>query len=451
MFFAIPRPTRNLLPAPLPSPHSNGAMPAPVLFVGDMHLGRTPTHLRGLDAHLLGPAEAWRRVVDSALGDGVQAVVLAGDVVDQDKDRFEAWSVLREGVSRLVSGGVRVLGVAGNHDYLALPRLAQRIPEFHLLGRGGRWERVELDGLDLVGWSFPGRHHRLDPLLSEGLDASIGGRRQGLPAVGVLHGDLDVAQSPYAPVRSSDLRAQGLDGWFLGHVHQPGDLGAEAPVGYLGSVVGLGRGEEGRRGPWRVSLTPSGRLSATQLALGPLLWKAVAVDFGGIEPGSDAVDRMMVRTEAMFAVSAKQDTWLTDGTFDAVGVTLTIRGRTSARAAVGEFCRLRDDPSLAFDAGGVPHVVVRVRDLTRPEVDLDAIAKERSPLGRLAALIRDLEERGQAGIPPRVAQAFARFDPGPWTPDPGAHPLPSELSVVRRAAMHLLDQLMVQRGRQGAG
>jgi hypothetical protein len=64
-----------------------------LLAVGDIHLGvrpsRLPEELQEL-ARSLGPAEAWRRTVEVAVERHVDAVLLAGDVVDRDDDFFEA-------------------------------------------------------------------------------------------------------------------------------------------------------------------------------------------------------------------------------------------------------------------------------------------------------------------------------------------------------------------------
>ena len=70
----------------------------PILFVGDIHLGRRPAGLDvalssvGLNAHQLSSAAAWRETVKHAVEIGARAVVLAGDVVDSEKDRFEAYT-----------------------------------------------------------------------------------------------------------------------------------------------------------------------------------------------------------------------------------------------------------------------------------------------------------------------------------------------------------------------
>ena len=91
-----------------------------ILFVGDMHLGRSPSGLSdrvleaaGLTRQDLGPAEAWRRIVQAALDLDVDAVALAGDLVEGDNARFEAFGHLESGVARLAAAGITVAAVAG--------------------------------------------------------------------------------------------------------------------------------------------------------------------------------------------------------------------------------------------------------------------------------------------------------------------------------------------------
>ncbi|RMH04428.1 MAG: hypothetical protein D6702_03315 [Planctomycetota bacterium] len=201
-------------------------MRARLLFVGDLHLGRRsgilPESLleRGLRPADLGPAAAWRLCCEQAIAEKVDAVVLAGDVVESREDRIEGWSQLEAGVGRLVAAGIPVVGVAGNHDGLVLPALADRIEGFRLLGRGGRWETIELVGpggpFRLLGWSFPDQYVTASPL--EDLPGDFLGDG---PLLGVLHADLDQAGSRYAPVTRAALEATPVDAWFLGHVHAP--------------------------------------------------------------------------------------------------------------------------------------------------------------------------------------------------------------------------------------
>ena len=144
------------------------------LCVGDIHLGRRPSRLPEelpdeLRASDLGPAAAWRRAVDFAIEAEADAVLLAGDVVEQEDDFYEAYGDLRDGAARLAAAGVRVLAVSGNHDVQVLPRLADAVPGFRLVGRGGRWEIEDVEGrgggrAHVLGWSFPERRVSTSPL-----------------------------------------------------------------------------------------------------------------------------------------------------------------------------------------------------------------------------------------------------------------------------------------------
>ncbi len=156
--------------APLPdgmggADPDRGDMVARLLFVGDIHLGRRPSRLPAdLDFYALLPSDltpeaAFRSLVDHAIAGGVDAVVLAGDVVDGLDDRFEAYAHLKAGVVRLIDAGVPLFAVAGNHDVEALPRLAAQIEGFRLIGEGGVWEALPFrsvggETLCSLGWSI---------------------------------------------------------------------------------------------------------------------------------------------------------------------------------------------------------------------------------------------------------------------------------------------------------
>lgn len=421
-----------------------------LLCIGDIHLGRLPVRLgaSGLDPHALSPAVAWREAVTEALAIGASAVVLAGDVVDDDRDRFEAYGHLERGVRRLVEAGVAVVGVAGNHDGLVLPRLAARIPAFTLLGAGGRWERLALPtepAVDLIGWSFPASHHRGDPLAAPGLAECLAARRTGAALIGVLHADLDATGSPYAPVRRAALAAVGADAWVVGHVHAPDDLDAGGrPLGYLGSLVGLDRGETGPRGPWRLDVRGAGRLTAEHAPVGPLRWERVAVDVGGLPDDAGAEDALHEAVEASLRRRQATDPTLEDLRVRAVGVTVELTGRTATRARLREATTRWDPRDLTFELGGRRWAVVAFEDRTRATVDLATLATQRTPVGALARLIAGLEagERLDADLAGRVQRDLGRFSAERWRV---GTPL-DETALLRDAAWTLLDGLLAQRG-----
>ncbi len=359
-----------------------------ILAVGDIHLGRRPSRLPpelAERAGHFGPDAAWERTVDAALRLRVRAVLLAGDVVDTDDDFFEAYRALESGVGQLADAGIEVVGVAGNHDVQVLPRLAQSILQFKLLGKDGQWESIAIregdESLAVWGWSFPQKEVKQSPLADAGL-----ARQSGL-SLGLLHCDRDAGESKYAPVTGAELARAGLDGWLLGHIHQPDALSATRPSGYLGSLSGLHRGETGIRGPWLIDIERGAIRELRQLALAPLRWERREVDIEGIAEATDAKSRVIASLREF-------DATLSDAEQAprAVGLDLRFTGRSRFGAeAVKEFSD--DDRRHIYTGADNRHYFIHALSAqTRPEIELQELARRDDPLGLLAQRLLWLEK-----------------------------------------------------------
>lgn len=362
-----------------------------LLAVGDMHLGRVPASLPDAiadRARNLGPEVAWRRCVEHALRAEVEAVLLAGDVVDRERDFFAGYDQLRAGVERLLGAEIRVLAVAGNHDTHVLPRLADAVDGLELLGRDGRWETAELSAGSVVGWSFPRSRVTRSPLADW---QPPQGRR---PHIGLLHCDRDQRDSAYAPVASDELARAGVDAWLLGHVHQPDLARDQRPSGYLGSVTALRASETGIRGPWLVD-TDDGRIRVVQLALAPLAYEPVVVDVGDIER-ADALDVALLEA-GRHAVAGRAEN---DALPDALGLRVRLTGEHPDSMALRETARaLAEDPPV-FDESGCRVFIDRLDCAFGPPLDLETLARRPDPAGLLARDLLllagpDTEERRQ--------------------------------------------------------
>ena len=440
-------------PIAYPRPRVDAVVREDIVFVGDVHLGRRPV---GLDSALsrlghaasgFSPAVALARTVDAALADPPRAVVFAGDLVDHENDRFEALGILEREVRRLVAAEIPVFAIAGNHDCLVLPRLVERVEGVRLIGAAGTWERIELPGpgrpVDLFGWSFPTSHVRACPLDQGDFEGARAGARPGATLLGVLHADLDVASSPYAPVPRRRLADAGLDGWFLGHVHAPGDLADPAggvPIGYLGSLVGLDPGETGPRGPWRVGFDGGG-VSARQLSLGPVRWEQLAVALSQEQAADPYTIHARLKDELETVLGA-------DATLvghELVVVRVTLIGELPDRGGVRQFVSTHASELLDFQVEGLVVVVQRVTDATREPVDLDLLATEPTPVGRVASHLVALRDGQAAELIAQAGATAARVDTGGWELDPEDHPLPAATELLERAAWRLLGSLLDQR------
>lgn len=429
-------------------------MQSELIFVGDIHLGRRPSGLSevltaiGVSAGDLAPHAAWAVTVREAIERRARAVVLAGDVVEGERDRFEAYGQLERGVRALAEAGVPVFGVAGNHDGLVLPRLASRIEGFHLLGAGGIWERVEVPGagapIDLIGWSFPTRYVTEDPLGRPDFAATVGGRRAGAALIGVLHADLDQAGSRYAPVRRASLEGTPMDAWLLGHIHQPSELAGPRPIGYLGSLTGLDAGEVGARGPWAVTVQ-AGLLRATQIPLAPVRWERLEVGLTGTVPDADAVHARLEAAVRTFVGGLFDVQGGPDARLRAVILRAALTGQLDDPRGAARYAADHRAVDAIFEVDGIPCVVERVTDATVPAVDLERLAEEPTPAGRIARRIQALEAGRVDDLVAVARQQIQMVTTGRWALDADRHAAPDAEALLLAAAWRALELLLAQR------
>lgn len=363
-------------------------MPIQLLAIGDMHLGRQPSRLPdGLATRSqdLSPRGAWWRAVQLAIEKQVDIVALAGDLVDQEDDLFEAYQPLEEGIRQLVQAGIEVIGITGNHDVAVLPKLAKHLSDFKLLGAQGIWgtHSIEKQGeqLTIHGWSFPKAQVTQSPLAGHTFQRSPGLN------IGLLHCDRDQADSVYAPVSSAELRGAGLDAWLLGHIHRPDALSLEQPSGYLGSLTGLHVGESGIRGPWLLTIDQGRITDLKHCALAPLVWWPLNLDLSDLTGPSEAFERLLGHVRSLDQMMA-----LHDHPPEAIGLRVTLIGETDHGQAVE--VRFQEQADQNWATGSIQHVFVEsITDATRPVVDLSLLAEQSDHLGQLAHHLLLLESR----------------------------------------------------------
>jgi DNA repair protein SbcD/Mre11 len=430
-----------------------------LLCAGDLHIGRRPTRLpEHVDCRPFSAAECWRSIVDCALEQQVDAVLLSGDVVDRANRYFEAFGPLESGLRQLSAAGIRTVAVAGNHDFDVLPRLADSLGPraLRVLGRGGRWERLALEkqgapALWIDGWSFPSEHFPVDPLAAYDLPPTT-----GLPVIGMLHGDLDVAGSRYAPVSSTALRANPAGFWLLGHLHQPvlDECPGAAALLYPGSPQALDPGETGAHGAWIVEIEHGRRFTARMVPLSAVRYETLRVELDG------AVDADEVENRITAAVRGRLEEIVEDaGPLRYLSLRLRLVGRSAAHRSIA--ARV---PSMIQDLqvtkGDACAVVERAMVETRPAVDLAALAGGSDPPAVLArlllmldgpaetdeavgALLMRAERRAQEV---RGARAYLQVGAPQSDWAAGGEDAAAETAVIlRRQAGLLLDELLAQK------
>jgi DNA repair exonuclease SbcCD nuclease subunit len=354
------------------------------LHCADIHLD---SPLRGLERYAGAPVEevrgatrrAFENLVQHALRERVDFVVIAGDLYDGDWPDFNTGLFFARGVAQLGESGIAVYLLRGNHD--AASRLTHALPLpknvrlfSHTQPQTFRDENL---GLAIHGQSFA------TAAVLEDLAAGYPQATRGCVNIGVLHTSLTGRQGhdPYGPTTEAVLRSKGYDYWALGHVHAREVVMQDPWVVYPGNLQGRHIREPGAKGCELVTIT-DGRVTTTPVALDVLRWKEliIAVDRA---PDLDAVLERAVG--AMKAALAQADDRI-------LGMRIRVQGVgagqrvVSARPEVVE-AQLRN---AAVEVAAGRAWVEKVRVQMRPALEGRAMGDD--PVG---LLLRELRALGQ--------------------------------------------------------
>lgn len=354
-----------------------------LLMSADLHLGKRSSRIGQRSTHTT--IACWRRMVSLAIEREVDAVLLAGDVVDQRNRRFESFGPLDTGVQQLAKEGITTVAVSGNHDFDVLPQLIDSIEEgrFYLLGRGGVWESqvFEFDGetLRVDGWCFPEQRVVRNPVEDYSLDsASVDVH------IGMLHGDLDAVNSIYAPVSMASLTRVDVDGWLLGHIHKPELRNAQRPwILYPGSPQAMDPGEEEVHGVWLLDTKQSRQ--PEMIPLSSVCYKQLFIDVTSCPDDEDIYGHITheLKTEAARLVDK------CSSQLEIVSLRPTIAGECESPHQVIE--GLEDLDSYEQEVNGVMVMVDKYRHDLSSQIDKEEFVGQKNALARAVHLLDEFE------------------------------------------------------------
>lgn len=160
--------------------------------------------------------DTFAEIVGLAISEQVDALVLAGDIFDNDYPDLKSRAFLIAQLARASEAGVPTVLIRGNHDALLDHNAHGDLgPNIHLLHKGA--PTVEIGDAAFHGLSFDAAH------VAKSFLPNYPRPKPGKRNVGLMHTSLDGAQGhdPYAPCAEQDLMAHGFDLWCLGHIHAP--------------------------------------------------------------------------------------------------------------------------------------------------------------------------------------------------------------------------------------
>lgn len=284
-----------------PSPGLRGGVPVwasiPVTFrfvhTADLHLDSPLVSLALRNSDLaaeLGTATrtALTRIVDLCLAEGVDALLIAGDLWDGSQTSAKTPRFLKHELARLAGVGIRCFIIRGNHDAASkIRRELEPPPGTTIFGTRPATERFETNGhaIAVHGLSFA------EGAVPDSLLPQYPPPVPGAFNIGMMHTSLNgtAGHDVYAPCRVGDLDGHGYDYWALGHIHKRAEYNGRAAVVMPGIPQGRDIGEAGACSVTLGTLGDDGKLTLQQRGVASLRFDRIAVDLAGTADWGDAV------------------------------------------------------------------------------------------------------------------------------------------------------------------
>ncbi|MCF8209607.1 MAG: DNA repair exonuclease [Rhodoferax sp.] len=353
------------------------------IHTADIHLD---SPLSGLAAYKDAPAErlrnvtrdAFTRLVDVAIEESVDFMVIAGDLYDGSWKDYNTGHFFCREMGRLRRVNIPVYLLLGNHDAdsemtkkLALP---DNVHSFDT-------RKVSSFRIEALKVALHGRSYK-DAATLENLATTYPAPEPGWLNIGVLHTALQgyAAHAHYAPCTLAELNAKGYDYWALGHVHEFSVLQQDPWVVFPGNLQGRHIRETGPRGAVLVVADASGIKSVERLLVDALRWHLLEVDVSAATTLKDAVRQVGSAFEHLLAHTPE---------YLFLSVRVCLQGACAAHGELfGLEAQLREE-ILGQAAGlGLDRLwVEKVRVETRPPDRSASTAAQSEALADLDALL----------------------------------------------------------------
>ena len=350
----------------------------------DIHLDSPLTGLAGIEGRVAeqirsAPRAAFEALVERAIQDQVDFLVIAGDLYDGTWRDYKTGLFFAEQMGRLNQAGIPVFVLHGNHDAESQITRPLTLPDNVLVFGTRRAQTFELDNLNVAlhGQSF--REIAVADNLVPGYPAPV----EGAFNIGVLHTALGGmgAHANYAPCSLPELVAKGYDYWALGHVHQGQVLNERPHVVFPGNLQGRHVREVGPKGACLVSVEDGQVVEVAALTFDVVRWAVLDVD---VEAAGGTVDVVDLMQQALTQGVASADGRL-------LSARIVLQGRTELHSQLvrGVDNLTAEARAVALGLGDEGAWVERVSVRTTPVADSTALAAREDALGDLQRMLKE--------------------------------------------------------------
>jgi DNA repair protein SbcD/Mre11 len=361
------------------------------LHAADIHLD---SPLRGLSYYDGAPPieeirgatrQALDNLVNFALDEKVNFVLVAGDLYDGDWQDFKTGLYFANQMRNLGEAGIRVAVIRGNHDAANTMTKTLIMPEnvkIFSARKPETWFFEDL-GVAIHGQSYATRD------VYENLAAAYPDPVPDMLNIGILHCLISGADGhlPYAPCTLDELAAKGYDYWALGHVHKYSVLRKKPHIVYSGCSQGRHIREPGEKGCVLVEVEDD-EIRTEFVPLNVLRWTEVKADVSNaknIEQAAIAFGEALSREMS-----------------DLNGMNACVRAVLTGRCPAHGLLSLDPETvsanvrAIASEVSGSKAWIEKVKLQTRPAIDFDSIAQSDTPQGELMRYLKELIGNPQA-------------------------------------------------------
>lgn len=363
---------------------SQGGVVMRFIHAADIHLD---SPLNGLSAYPDAPAEqlrsatrdAFTALVDLAVAEEVDFMVIAGDLYDGTWRDFNTGIFFVKEMGRLKRAGIPVYTLFGNHDAESEMTRKLELPDnVHVFGPN-KPQTFKVDGLAVAlhGQSFKQRDVTTN--LVTGYPAPTAGHFN----IGVLHTALEgyASHATYAPCTVDELHAKGYDYWALGHVHEFEQWSGPSTIVFPGNLQGRNVRERGRRGAVAVAVNEAGDVAVERIFFDVLRWEHLTVDASDCETLEDVVRKTGQALESLLDADGEVPR----------AARITVEGNTQAHGALfGLEAQLRNEVLAQIASIGNERLwLEKVRIATKPLVDAEKLHERMDAFTDLQTILEE--------------------------------------------------------------
>ncbi|WP_251942732.1 DNA repair exonuclease [Staphylococcus sp. Marseille-Q5304] len=192
--------------------------------------------------------ESFKLIVDTALNEEVDFLIISGDLFDQENRTLRAEVFLKSQFERLAKEQIFVYVCHGNHDPLSTGVATQWPNNVSVFSENVEtYQTITKNGEEIYLHGFS---YQNDASYENKVDAYPSSQGEKGIHIGLLHGTYSKSNTHerYTEFRLEDLKEKLYHYWALGHIHERQQLSEMPQIHYPGNIQGRHFKELGEKG-----------------------------------------------------------------------------------------------------------------------------------------------------------------------------------------------------------